>query len=115
MIEILDTILNQYVSILIDPRDILSYISPYFVEKCELKLERFRTAWLVKLETNTKIKVTSQVRQCPINLNDCFKELNLNILPIESYDVLLIMDCLERYGVVLNFLNKIVSFVTQDD
>jgi len=59
MFEIEGIILNQDVSILIDPGASLSYISPKMVEICNLKSEKFNNAWFVQLATGTKRKVTS--------------------------------------------------------
>jgi len=47
MIEIKGTILNQIISILIDLGATVSYINPQIVEKCNLKFEKFKNAWLV--------------------------------------------------------------------
>ena len=47
--------LNQIpISILIDPGDILCYISPDLVEKCKLLVENFAKSWLVQLATGAK-------------------------------------------------------------
>eukprot|EP00253_Pinus_taeda_P023957 PITA_23957 len=47
MIEFEGKILDQAVSILIDPRATLSYISPNIVVQCKLHTEKFKNSWLV--------------------------------------------------------------------
>ena len=68
-IEIEGTISNQSLYVLIAPGECLSYISPQLVEKCQPKFENFKATWLEWLSASTKTKVTSQLRECPINLN----------------------------------------------
>lgn len=62
MIESEGIILKHSVYSLIDTTTKLSYISPHIVEKCKLRIEKIKTIWLVHLATDTKRKVTSQVK-----------------------------------------------------
>ena len=48
MVEIEGTLNGTPVSILIDPRASLSYISPIIVEKNKLSLQKFDNPWLVQ-------------------------------------------------------------------
>ena len=50
MVEVEGKINQIPISILIDPRASLSYISPKLVEKCKLPVEKFASSWLVQLE-----------------------------------------------------------------
>lgn len=47
MVEFEGTIFNEVVSILIDPRASLSYISPKLVDKCHLHTVKFKNPWPV--------------------------------------------------------------------
>ena len=47
MVEVEGKINQTPLSILIDPRASLSYISPNLVEKCKLPVENFASSWLV--------------------------------------------------------------------
>lgn len=49
MIEIEGNTLNQHVSVLVVLGNSISYISPQVVQKCNLKVQNFRNAWLVHL------------------------------------------------------------------
>jgi hypothetical protein len=43
---------------------------------------------------------------CPISLNGVNTNVDLNIIPLGSYDILIGMDWLEKYHVVLVFHNN---------
>ena len=51
MVEVEGKLNQTPISILIDPGDILSYISPDSVEKCNLSIENFANSWLFQLAT----------------------------------------------------------------
>ena len=87
--------LNQIpISIIIDPRDSLSYICPDLVEKCKLSVETFANSWLVQLATRAKTKVISFVKDCTVIMNLFETSMKLNILPLGSYEMLIGMDWL---------------------
>ena len=94
MVEIEGMINNQPISIWIDLGAILSYISPRIVDLCNLVPEKFDKSWLVQLAIGTKHKVTSLVRNCKFMMNDFLTHVNVNILPLGSYDLLIGMDWL---------------------
>lgn len=114
MINIEYTILNHYVSLLIHPGSSLSYISPRIMEKCKLKTKKLKITWLVQLTTDTKGKVTSHLKQCPVDLNTYPTEGNLNILPLGSYDVLIGMDWMGKPRATLNCLEETMSWVNHE-
>ena len=60
----------------------------------------------VQLATSTKRKVSELVRDFDVDMNDFPAKIDLNILPIGSYDVLISMDWLEQHHLILNSLNK---------
>ena len=45
-------------------------------------------------------------KECEVNLNSFLTKVNLNILPLGSYDILIGMDWLEQHHVILDFLHK---------
>ena len=53
-----------------------------------------------------KWKVSEIVKECEVNLNGFPMKLNLNILPLGSYDILISMDWLEKHHVMLDCLHK---------
>ena len=56
----------------------------------------------------TKGKVTHKLPKFVVNLNGYETELNLNILPLGSYDVLMGMDWLEKHKEIVNCLDKTI-------
>ena len=51
VVEVASKIVEQYVSILIDPGSTHSYITPRVVEICAFKKLKHRKSWLVQLAT----------------------------------------------------------------
>ena len=66
----------------------------------------FDKLWLVHLATGTKRKVTSIFRNFKVMLNDFITHMNVNILPLLSYDILIGMDWLKGHKVFLNCFDK---------
>ena len=90
--EIEGKILNTFVSILIDPEACCTYVVPKIVDICKLDKVKHDKPWMVQLAADTKHKVSEIVKECEVNLNGFLKKVNLNILPLGSYDVLIGMD-----------------------
>ena len=61
MVEVAGKIVEQSISILIDPGSTHSYIAPRVVEVCTLRKEKHRKSWLVQLAIGTKRKVNEVV------------------------------------------------------
>ena len=57
----------------------------------------------MQLPTSTERKVTSYVKNCELLMNDFIMHVDLNILPLGSYDMLIGMDWIEEHGVMLNY------------
>ena len=89
--------MNTSISILIDPDACQSYVSPKIVDECKLGKVKHDKPWLVQLSTGMKRKVSEFVKEC---------EVNLNILPLGSYNVLIGMDWLEQHHVMIDCLHK---------
>jgi hypothetical protein len=101
------------VSIIIDPRATLSYITPTSVELNKLKKVKHTKSWLVQLAMGTKRKVTYFIYDCELCRNGQSTKLNMNILPLGSYDIIIGTDWLEKHKVILNFYEK--SFLYKDE
>ena len=106
MVKIESKILNTSISILIDPDAFWSYVSPKIVDVCKLGKVKHDKPLLVQLATSTKQKVSEIVKDCKVNLNGFPTKVNLNILPLGSYDIFIGMDWLEQHHVMLDFLHK---------
>eukprot|EP00253_Pinus_taeda_P012699 PITA_12699 len=110
MVEFEGKLLNLSVSVLIDPGATLSYISPKLVEQCKLQPEKFRNPWLVQLATGTKRRVMAKVKSYPITVAGQPVVVDLNILPLGSYDVLIGMDWLEKHWALVNCKTKMIRY-----
>ena len=108
MVEIEGKILNTSISILIDPSACRRYVSPKIVDECKLGKLKHDKPWMVQVATGTKEKVSEIVKNCEVNLNGFLTKVNLNILPLRSYDLLIDMDYLEQNHVMLDFLHKYI-------
>ena len=75
--------------------------------------EKFDKLWLVQLATGIRHNVTSLVRNCKLMMNDFCTHVNVDILPLRSYDLLIGMDWLDEHKVVLNSFDK--RFTCIDD
>ena len=53
------------------------------------------------------------IKGCQIDINGLETCVNLNILPLETYDILIGMDWLEQHHILLDCLNK--NFTCIDD
>ena len=61
---------------------------------------------MVQLSIGTKRKISEIVRDYEVKLNNSPPKIDLNILPLGSYDVLIGMDRLEQHHVMLDCLHK---------
>ena len=115
MVEVEGKINQTPISILIDPRASLSYISPNLVEKCKLPVEKFANSWLVQLVTGAKRKVINFVKNCAVIMDQFETFVKLNVLPLGSYDILIGMDWLEHHRMVFNSLDKTFTGINNDE
>ena len=106
MVEVVGKIVEQSVSILIDPGSTHSYITPRVVEICAFKKVKHKNSWLVQLATGTKRKFSEVVEKCPLVMNGLVTCVNPNFQPLGFYDVLIGMDWLEAHRVKLDCYNK---------
>ena len=105
VVEVAGKVVEQSVSILIDPGSTHSYITPRVVEICSFKKVKHRKSWLVQLATGIKRNVSEVVEKCPLVMD--------GLVTIGSYDVLIEMDWLELDRVKLECYNK--KFESMDE
>ena len=114
MIEVVGNIANKTITISIDSGARNSYVSPNLVERCHLKKSKLETASLVQLATKAKRKITEFVKVCPLEMNGMKTFEDLNIIPLDSYDVLIGMDWLDAHHAVLDFHNKTYTCLDEE-
>ena len=115
MVEVEGMVNQTPVTILIDPKSSLSYITSQIVEKCKLSVDKFENSWLVQLSTGAKRKVTCFVKECALLMDEFKTIVKLNVLPLGSYDLLIGMDWLEQHKVVLNCYDKNFMCLNSDE
>jgi hypothetical protein len=106
MIDVEGKIINQPIAILIDSVAIHCYIDPKIVDRLHLEKSEVGKESLVQLSTGTKRRIHDMVKGCFININGVNTSIDLNIIPLGSYDVLIGMDWLDKHQVVLDCHKK---------
>ena len=94
VVEVAGKIVDQSISILIEPGSTHSYITPREVEIYAFKKVKHNKSWLVQLATGTKRRVSEVIEKFPLSMNGLVTCVDLNDLPLGSYDVLIGMDWL---------------------
>ena len=74
---------------MIDPDSTHNYITPRVVEICAFNKVKHSKSWLVQLATRTKRKVSEVVEKCRLVMNGLVTCVDLNVLPLGSYDVVI--------------------------
>jgi hypothetical protein len=105
LIEVEGMINNQPISILIDSGAIHSYVDHRMVESLQLPRRKHEN-WLVQLAIRAKRKVFELVKSCPVDMNGLNIRVELNIMPLSSYDCLIGMDWLDQHHTILDCRNK---------
>jgi hypothetical protein len=110
VVEIEGKIHDTRISILIDPRATLSYITLDIVESNKLKKQKHKKSSLVQLAIGAKRKVVNFISDLEFSLDGQKIRTNLNILPLGSYDMIIGMDWLEQHKAVLDCYTKILIY-----
>jgi hypothetical protein len=79
-----------------------------------LQRSKHKKYWLVQLATWSKRKINELVKDCPIDMNGLKKKVDMNIIPLDSYDFLIDMDWLEKHHVVLDCYNKTITCLYEE-
>ena len=70
--------------------------------------------WSVQLATGEKRKITEFIVDCEVKILDHATRINLNVLPLGSYDMIISMDWLSKYKVIFNCFDKTFTYVVED-
>jgi hypothetical protein len=114
MIEVEGNISDQPIAILIDSRDSHSYLDPKMVEIFQLSRRKIGKSWLVHLATWEKRKINELVKASPMEMNGLHTKVDLNIIPLVSYDFSIGMDWLDQHHVILEYYNKAFTFLDEE-
>jgi hypothetical protein len=72
------------------------------VDRLHLEKSKHGKASLVQLATGTKIRIHDMVKSCSISLNGVNTSIDINIIPLGSYDILIGMDWMDTHHAVLD-------------
>jgi hypothetical protein len=114
MIEVEGMINNQTIVILIKLGACHSYIDPKMVECLHFPRRKHGKSQLVQLAIGAKRKVNEMVKSCLIDMNGLNTRVDLNILPLGSYDCLIGMDWLDQHHSILEYHNKAFTFLDEE-
>ena len=64
------------------------------------------------LESTSEVSIVCKV--CCIMIDEFKLTMDLQVMPINSFDVLLGMDCLAQYRVMIDFYNKRDDFISSN-
>lgn len=112
MIELEGNISIHSVSILVGLGACLSYVNPKIMEKCHLQMVKFRNPPLVQLATRAKWRVNAKIEICFVKIGQQIK-VDLNVLPLGSYDVLIGMDWLEKQWSLVDCKVNTINFIDE--
>jgi hypothetical protein len=68
----------------------------------------------VQLATRAKRKVVELVKSCQVDMNGMSTRVELNILPLGSYDCLIGMDWLDQHHTILDCHNKAFTCLDEE-
>jgi hypothetical protein len=114
MIEVEGKINNEPIEILIESGAIHSYINSIIIERFHLQISKHKKSWLVQLAMGAKRKINELVKYWQIDMNGLNTKLDVNIIPLGSYDFIIGMDWLEKHHVVLECYNKTITCIDDE-
>jgi hypothetical protein len=114
MLETSGTVVDQTLSILIDPGATESFISGAALKRIKVKAVEQDEFSFVEMASGAKQKVGGKVTGCTLNLGEFVTRANLYVMILGSYDVVIGMDWLESHEVILNCKMKRLSLVDDE-
>jgi hypothetical protein len=77
-------------------------------------MSKHKKYWLVQLAMRAKRKINEIVKYFPIDMNGLNTKVDVNNIPLDSYDCLIGMDWLEKHHVVLDCYNKKITCLDEE-
>jgi hypothetical protein len=74
------------------------------VERFHLPRRNLGKSWLVHLAIGSKRIINEMVKECIMDTNELSTRVDLNKIPLGSYDFLIGMNWLKKHHVVLEFI-----------
>jgi hypothetical protein len=114
MIEVEGKIVSQFIAILIDLRESHCYIDPKIVDILHLEKSNIGKSSLVQIATGTKRRIHEVVRSCSISLNGGNTSVDVNIIPLGTYDILIGINSLDKHHDVPDCYRKTFTCLDGD-
>jgi hypothetical protein len=114
VIKVEGNIINYHVAILIYSGGSHCYIDPKIVDRLHLEKSKIEKSSLVRLATRTKRRIHDMFIGCSISINGVNTNIDLNIIPLGSYDILIRMDWLDKHRIVLDCHNKTFTCLDEE-
>jgi hypothetical protein len=114
VIEVECKIANHPISILIDFGARHIYINSNIVERFHLQRNKHEKYWLVQLAIGAKRKNSELVKDFPIDMNGLSTKVDVNIIPLSSYDFPIGMYWLEKDHFVLYSYHKTIICIDEE-
>ena len=106
VLETTGTIVDQTLSVLIDPGATESFISGAALKRIKVKAVKQNEFIFVEMASGAKQKVGGKVTGYVLYLGEFVRRANLYITILGSYDVVIGMDWLESHETILNYKTK---------
>jgi hypothetical protein len=84
------------------------------VDRSHLEKIKLEKSSLVQLATRTKRRIHDMVIGCSKSLNGVNTNVDLNVIPLGSYDILIGIDWLDKHHVVLDCHNKTFTCLDEE-
>ena len=114
MLETTGIVVDQTLSILIDPSATESFIYGAALKRIKVKKVEHDDFSFVEMASGAKQKVGGNVMGCTLNLGEFVIRANLYIMILGSYGIVINMDWLESHEVILNCKMKQLSLVDDE-
>jgi hypothetical protein len=114
MLETTGTVVDQTLSILIDPGATEIFISGAALKRIKVKAVEQDEFSFVEMASRAKQKVGGKVMGYALNMEEFFMRVNLYVTILGSYDVVIGMDWLETHEAILNCKMKRLSLVDDE-
>ncbi|KAA3469742.1 DNA/RNA polymerases superfamily protein [Gossypium australe] len=108
------SLLDTYITALIDPGSTHSYICMNLVSIKNLPVEFTKFVVKVSNPLGQYVMVDKVCKNCPLMLNGYFFSCNLMLLPFDEFDVILGMDRLTQHDAVVNCKQKYIVLKCQN-
>src|SRR3977135_1649568 len=108
---IFDGLIDLYPArILIDSGSTTNYISELFVEKHNIYTSPATNSTRIVLANGIPLSVKAIAPDVQLHIQDYIDELSVDVIPLTSYDMILGMECLQKYEPTIDHTSHTITF-----